>query len=104
MFKTCSKCGASLDFGEKCFCEKDDIFSLVSNKIGPISFQELAPAIAHAVFKQQRIIEREGDADGQRRENWYLVQLIIEQVMEKRKSAQLNESAKRSFLEMSHIV
>lgn len=37
-------------------------------------------ARAYAEHKLERIIEREGDADGARREPWYLAQLIAETV------------------------
>lgn len=37
-------------------------------------------ARAYAEHKLKRIIEREGDADGARREPWYLAQLIAEAV------------------------
>lgn len=37
-------------------------------------------ARAYAEHKLERIIEREGDADGARREPWYLAQLIAEAV------------------------
>ena len=41
-------------------------------------------ARADAEHKLERIIEREGDADGARREPWYLAQLIAETVRSNR--------------------
>lgn len=45
--------------------------------IGPSEWDK---AKAYAERKLHRIIEREGDADGARREPWYLAQLIAETV------------------------
>lgn len=42
--------------------------------------QEWSEAKAYAERKLDGIIEREGDADGARREPWYLAQLIAETV------------------------
>lgn len=45
--------------------------------INPLEWDD---AKAYAEHKLNRIIEREGDADGARREPWYLAQLIAETV------------------------
>lgn len=49
--------------------------------------EEWAGAKAYAEQKLERIIEREGDAGGARREPWYLAQLIAETVKGERFSA-----------------
>ena len=45
--------------------------------IDPLEWDD---ARAYAEHKLKKIIEREGDADGARREPWYLAQLIAEAV------------------------
>ena len=49
--------------------------------IDPLEWDD---ARAYAEHKLKKIIEREGDADGARREPWYLAQLIAETVRSNR--------------------
>lgn len=100
MFYECPYCHASLDFGEKCDCQKsadpnqaekntnaengegetDNLFSLVSNYVSAPTFAEIALAILPAKAKLQRIIEREGVANGARFKPSYLAQLVAENI------------------------
>ena len=59
--------------------------------IDPLEWDD---ARAYAEHKLKKIIEREGDADGARREPWYLAQLIAETVRSNRFSG-LKKRGKR---------
>lgn len=61
-YRECPFCGGSLDPGEKCDCQGK------SSK----------DAKSQAKRKLARIIEREGDSNGERRKPYYLEQLIAE--------------------------
>lgn len=75
-FNICPDCGAHLDFGEVCDCKEGPEASRSAAGRGG----EQDGARAYAEHKLERIIEREGDADGARREPWYLAQLIAETI------------------------
>ena len=59
------------------------------------------PALTRSKLKLERIIKREGDAGGERREPWYLAQLIAEDLRERRLAEYTAtvEEAKRNFTE-----
>ena len=86
-FNECPYCGAHLDFGEACDCKAQGQEDgqraakggeqYLGTAIDPLEWDG---AKAYAEHKLKRIIDREGDADGARREPWYLAQLIAETV------------------------
>jgi len=53
----------------------------------PATVDEISSALPLATAKLQRIISREGDANGERLKNSYLVQLVAEQVTQARAEA-----------------
>lgn len=57
-----------------------DLTSLVAVYIDEPTYSELIRAIKPATEKLERIIEREGDADGARLEPSYIAQLIAENI------------------------
>lgn len=57
-----------------------DLKQLVSSEIGIVSDDEIISALPVATAKLNRIIRREGDADGKRFEASYLAQLIAEYI------------------------
>lgn len=66
--------------------------------------QEWSEAKAYAEHKLDCIIEREGDADGARREGWYLAQLIAESVRGSRFSLYLRElCGQREYIDQMGI-
>ena len=98
-FNECPYCGAHLDFGEACDCKaqgqdgrpagRERRRAARRRRLQQQAEQYLGTAIdplewdgakAYAERKLKRIIDREGDADGARREPWYLAQLIAETV------------------------
>ena len=52
----------------------------------PITAKELVEATRAAQNKLKAIIEAEGDADGIRLENWYLAELVTEELRSRRMS------------------
>ena len=68
--------------------QKDELKTLSEEYLAePLSDTEYEEAKAQAKRKLARIIEREGDADEERRKPYYLAQLIAEAVRVKRFSA-----------------
>ena len=72
-YHECPYCQGSLDPGETCDCQK-----------------EQKEAEKQAKRKLARIIEREGDADGERLKPYYLAQLVAEAVTAERFSNYCN--------------
>jgi hypothetical protein len=56
----------------------DSIDQSVLKAIGPVDTGKLAEARKRAERKLESIIERFGDAAGERRKDWYLADLIVE--------------------------
>lgn len=68
--------------------QKDKLKTLSEEYLAePLSDTEYEKAKAQAKRKLARIIEREGDSDGERRKPYYLAQLIAEAVRSERFSA-----------------
>lgn len=78
-YQTCPGCGSNLDHGERCDC-RDEPTELVA----PVTRQERMSAMLPAMEKRDRIISREGDANGARLTPWYLNLLIEEQIRQRR--------------------
>ena len=53
----------------------------------PATVDEISNALPLAAAKLQRIISREGDANGERLKNSYLMQLVAEQITQTRAEA-----------------
>ena len=99
-YQICHVCGSHLDFGEHCECQKErdevkdnnkgggdtltekEIVELNLNDI--LSDSEYFQAKAQAKRKLARIIEREGDANGERLKPYYISQLIYEAIVSNR--------------------
>lgn len=59
--------------------------------IKPITKAEILASWNDAERKLERIIEREGDADGARREDWYFIEVLKEIILAKRQAADINK-------------
>lgn len=59
--------------------------------IKPITKTEILASWNDAERKLERIIEREGDADGARREDWYFIEILKEVISTKRQAAAINK-------------
>lgn len=59
--------------------------------ITPITVAEVKASWQEAEDKLERIIEREGDADGARREDWYFIEVLKEVILTKRQAAAINK-------------
>lgn len=59
--------------------------------ITPITVAEVKASWQEAEDKLERIIEREGDADGVRREDWYFIEVLKEIILAKRQAADINK-------------
>ena len=59
--------------------------------IEPITKAEILASWNDAERKLECIIEREGDADGVRREDWYFVEVLKEIILAKRQAADINK-------------
>lgn len=59
--------------------------------IKPITKAEILASWNDAERKLERIIEREGDADGARREDWYFIEILKEVISTKRQAAAINK-------------
>ena len=77
----------------------DNMLYLVSNLIGEVTLDEITSALTPAVNKLQWILQREGDAGGERLRPNYLAHLIAEQIkanrfkdIRKRRTAEANTS------------
>ena len=57
----------------------------------PITLAEIQESRQEAEDKLERIIEREGDADGARREDWYFIEILKEVISTKRQAAAINK-------------
>lgn len=57
----------------------------------PITLAEVQESRQEAEDKLERIIEREGDADGARREDWYFIEILKEVISTKRQAAAINK-------------
>ena len=102
-YNTCPYCGDHLDFGERCDCQQrkgaaetgedgEELQQQAERHLGSeIRPSELEAARAYAERKLAYIIDREGDANGARRQPDYLAQLIAETVRGSRLSRCLNE-------------
>lgn len=59
--------------------------------IKPITKAEILASWNDAERKLECIIEREGDADGVRREDWYFIEILKEVISTKRQAAAINK-------------
>ena len=59
--------------------------------IDPITKAEILASWNDAERKLECIIEREGDADGARREDWYFIEILKEVISTKRQAAAINK-------------
>lgn len=88
MFHTCPNCGANLDPGEKCDCRTqkaplEPLTEFLEKELGYVpSDEEINSVFAAAYIKRERIIAREGDANGERLKLYYLASLIAEKIIE----------------------
>lgn len=68
-YRVCPNCGSNLDPGEQCDCERQGATETGWNR-----------ARERAAKKRERIIEREGSADGERQKPYYTEELTKEAV------------------------
>ncbi len=53
----------------------------VERQLGNVTGREIAEALPLAMNKLERIVAREGDADGERLKPYYIAQLVAEQII-----------------------
>lgn len=56
----------------------------VERQLGSVTGREIADALPLAMSKLERIVAREGDADGERLKPYYIAQLVAEQIISAR--------------------
>ena len=61
------------------------------NRTEPITKAEICGSLQEAEDKLRRIIEREGDEDGIRNEEWYFLEILKEVILTKRQSTDINK-------------
>lgn len=115
-YHECPYCQGSLDPGEACDCRKNAQMSATASVSvltlkqlvelylqDFISDDEYTEAEKQAKRKLARIIEREGDADGERLKPYYLVQLVAEAVTAERFSNYCNIAHELRTLEKKEM-
>lgn len=110
IFHTCPYCDANLDPGEKCDCRTDDnplepLSNLLQKELGYIpTEEEINSVFADAYIKRERIIAREGDANGERLKLYYLASLIAEKIIEKKAQKKYSGTKARSTKSVTVII
>lgn len=110
MFHTCPYCGANLDPGEKCDCRTNDsplepLSDLLWKELGYVPTEdEINSVFAEAYIKRERIIAREGDANGERLKLYYLASLIAEKIIEKKAQKKYSGTKARSTKSLTIII
>lgn len=80
-YAECPHCGAHLDHGEACDCQKPvTVSDYVRRKLGNVGDATIEAALPSAQEKLKRIIKREGDANGERLKAYYIAQLVVEAI------------------------
>ena len=110
MYQTCPYCGANLDPGEKCDCKTNEkplepLSDMLTKKLGYApTEEEINSVFADAYIKRERIISREGDANGERLELSYLASLIAEMIVEKKAQKKYSGTKARSTKTVTVII
>lgn len=110
MFNTCPYCGANLDPGEKCDCRSKEtplepLSDFLHKELGYVpTDEEINSVFAEAYIKRERIIAREGDANGERLKLYYLASLIAEKIKEKKAQKKYSGTKARSTKSVTFII
>lgn len=110
MFHTCPICGSNLDPGEKCDCRSEEfhievLSDLLFKELGYVpSEEEINSVFAEAYIKRERIIAREGDANGERLKLEYLASLVAERIIEKQAQKKYSGTKARSTKSITLII